>query len=110
MPRLLKQIVPNGGQPFEAYRSKSFEYSVYNLQAWLAIARISRVLQIEWPSEQLERMDAAIDFLSNLDGGNSWPFRQIRPVNYEQMHAGLLKEWQLLKPSLLSEAAGPESP
>lgn len=110
LPRLLKQIVPNGGQPFEAYRSKSFEYSVYNLQGWLAIARISRVLQIEWPSEQIERMDAAIDFLSDLDGGKNWPFRQIRPVNYEQMHAGLLKEWQLLKPSLLSEAAGSKSP
>jgi hypothetical protein len=46
--RLSSQVEPDGSQPRELVRTKSFEYSLFNLEALLACAQLSDKAGVDW--------------------------------------------------------------
>lgn len=79
--RLAAQVDPDGRQPRELARTKSFSYSVMNLQGLLALAEMGRPLGVDYwafPSADQSRLRAAVDFLAAFaDPAQAWPYPQL---------------------------------
>ena len=79
--RIAAHIEPDGRQPAELRRTRSFHYSVFNLQAFLVAARLGERVSLDlWGVESKDGrcLRKAIDFLAEqaLVKGE-WPFEEI---------------------------------
>lgn len=82
IPRLSVQLLNNGMQPFEMYRTRSLSYSIGNLSHWARIAVYSKNLGIplwEYPSDDNATLKKCYEFLYPhlLDNGKNWPYLEL---------------------------------
>jgi hypothetical protein len=81
--RVDTQIDPGGKQPHELARTRSFSYSLYNLQALMALARLGEWVQVDlwhYAAPNGASIRQAIDFLAPYaDPALAWPHPQITP-------------------------------
>jgi len=79
--RIDKQVQPDGRQPHELARTKSWGYSAYNLRHLFNLARLGEHVGVNlwnYPTRNAPRIRAALDFLLPFAaGGKKWPYRQI---------------------------------
>jgi len=79
--RLDAQIEPDGRQPQELARTRSWSYSVMNLDGWFTVARLASDAGVDLWHERAPRggsIRAALDYLVPFArGGAPWPHQQI---------------------------------
>ncbi|MFC1483417.1 alginate lyase family protein [Candidatus Neomarinimicrobiota bacterium] len=80
--RIEKQIKPDGSQPLELHRTRSYSYSVMNLKGLYLTALLGERVGLDiWSldSEAGRKLKAALDYLlpHSLEG-QAWPYEQIR--------------------------------
>lgn len=82
--RVASQIQPDGRQPHELGRTKSWSYSIYNLNAFMILALEAQQLGIELLEQETSRgvtIKAAADYLKPYTvTPESWPYEQIRDM------------------------------
>jgi len=85
--RLASQIEPDGRQPRELERTRSWSYSVMNLDGWFTVARLAEEAGIDlWNFRTADgrSLRAALDYLVPFAGGSAtWPHRQITPLEWD---------------------------
>jgi Alginate lyase len=85
--RLSSQIEPDGRQPRELERTRSWNYSVMNLDGWFTVARLAEEGGIDlwnFRTPDGRSLRAALDYLVPFAGGSSaWPHRQITPLEWD---------------------------
>jgi hypothetical protein len=82
--RLSSQIEPDGRQPRELERTRSWNYSVMNLDGWFTVARLAEETGIDlwnFRTPDGRSLRAALDYLVAFAGGGAkWPHTQIAPI------------------------------
>jgi hypothetical protein len=95
--RIENQIEPDGKQPLELERTDGLSYSIFNLEAQLYVAQLSKPLGVDlwhYTSPRGGSLSKALEFLKLYNGDPSkWSTNQLK-----KMHAGFLNE-------VLSQAA-----
>jgi hypothetical protein len=95
--RLASQIAPDGRQPRELARTRSWSYSVMNLDGWFTLAGLADEAGVDlwhYRTGDGRSLQAALDYLVPFARRAApWPHRQITPID----HAGFV--------SLLERAA-----
>jgi hypothetical protein len=85
--RLASQIEPDGRQPRELERTRSWGYSVMNLDGWFTVARLADEVGVDlWRFRTADgrSLRAALDYLVPFaEGGAGWPHRQISRIEPE---------------------------
>ena len=80
--RFKNQLRPDGGQPFELLRTKSWDYSVMNLEAMFRLARLGDAVGVDlwsWHDDAGRSLRGALDFLvPAATGERPWSTKQIR--------------------------------
>ena len=93
--RIAKQIEPDGRQPRELERTQSWNYSIFNLEAFFSAACISEKLGIElWKFESADKRSIrkALDWLVPFSTGEEkWNHKQISRFNRSKL-APLLRQ------------------
>jgi Alginate lyase len=93
--RIAKQIEPNGKQPLELARTKSFSYSAFNLRALTELAILGEHVNVDlWHFETKDgrSIRRALDFLIPYAlGEKRWGYKQIEPINPEDLAGPLLE-------------------
>jgi hypothetical protein len=83
--RISRQIGPDGRQKHELARPKSFDYSIYNLNAMFRLARLGEHVGVDlWHFKVKENASirAALDYLAPYaDAEKEWPHKQITELN-----------------------------
>jgi len=81
---IARQIENDGRQPLELKRTKSYSYTMFNLQALFALAEAGKRLDIDlyhYRTEDGRSLRAALDYVvPYYDGTKSWPGKQIKDV------------------------------
>jgi hypothetical protein len=99
--RIARQIEPDGRQPLELARTKSFGYSVFNLRALIDLASIGQNLGVDlwhYQTPDGRSLLKGLEFMSPYAAaGKKWPFQQIYEPNRDDLGELLLR-------------AGPEFP
>ncbi|MEI8206295.1 MAG: alginate lyase family protein [Kiritimatiellales bacterium] len=73
--RILAQIEPDGTQPKELDRTRTFHYNAFNLQAMFMLARLAEQVGVDLWRAGDSRMKAAMDFLAPYaDPARPWPY------------------------------------
>jgi hypothetical protein len=79
--RLAAQIEPDGKQPEELARTKSWNYSVMNLEGWFTVAKLAKDSGVDlWTfrTKDGRSLRAALDYLvPYASGERKWSYRQI---------------------------------
>ncbi|MBI5396646.1 MAG: alginate lyase family protein [Verrucomicrobia bacterium] len=76
--RIETQFLADGRQPHELRRTKSFEYSLYNLDAWLHLAELGRRFHIEvWNHRNAAGASPATGLRYLEANVNAWPYPQL---------------------------------
>jgi len=87
--RIDTQIRPDGSQPYELARTKSFGYSVMNLDGFFRLAVMGEKIGVDlWNYESGDGagLRKALDFLAPYaDPANKWPHKQIVPMSRERL-------------------------
>lgn len=93
--RIAAQVQPDGSQPRELERTKSFSYSVFNLSAMFELARLGENVGVDlWSfrSDDGRSIRAALDYLLPYAlGDRKWSHQQIEPIKAEEMVPLLLE-------------------
>lgn len=83
--RIFSQIEPDGSQPLELARTKSFSYSAMNLRAFLELAHFGRKLGVDlWNAESPDgrSIKKACEFLiPYVTNERQWEHKQIAPID-----------------------------
>lgn len=83
--RLASQIEPDGSQPRELERTKSLSYSMFNLEALFACARLGRRVGVDWWNFQTEdgrSLRQALAYVAPyLDPSKAWPKKDVEPAD-----------------------------
>lgn len=87
--RLASQFLPDGRQPEELARTKSWSYSVMNLEGWFAVAMLAREAGVDlwrYRTNDGRSIRAALDYLVPFAAGEAkWPHPQIAPASNEDL-------------------------
>ena len=87
--RLARQVEPDGSQPLELARTKSLNYSLYNLEGLFACARLAEHTGVDWWSFTTpdgRSLRAALACLAPyLDPAKPWPKNDIQPGDRSQL-------------------------
>jgi hypothetical protein len=107
--RIATQIEPDGKQPLELARTKSFSYSAFNLRALTELATLGNQVGVDlWHFETKDgrSIRRALDYLvPHALGEQSWKDKQIEPIKGEDMAAPLLRAAAIYKnPSYEADA------
>jgi Alginate lyase len=93
--RIAFQIEPDGRQPLELARTKSFGYSAFNLRALVDLASIAQNLGVDlwhYQSTNGACLLAALQFMAPYaDAHKKWPFQQIYAYNHTPVGELLLR-------------------
>lgn len=93
--RIASQIEPDGRQPAELKRTKSYQYSLYNLDALFTLAAACRGAGVDlwhYASADGRSLRQALDFLLPYAAGQKkWPYEEIEGVNGQELVSFLLK-------------------
>jgi hypothetical protein len=85
--RLASQIERDGRQPRELERTRSWSYSVMNLDGWFTVAKLAEQSNVDlWNFRTADgrSLRAALDYLVPFAGGGAaWPHRQITPLEWD---------------------------
>ena len=86
--RLASQIEPDGRQPRELARTRSWSYSVMNLHGWFTVARLAGEAGIDlWHFRTADgrSLRGALDYLVRFSSeGAAWPHQQITSVDQSE--------------------------
>lgn len=87
--RIALQVQPDGKQPFELLRTKSFDYSLYNLQALFAAASLGERVGVDlwnFATPDGRTIRKALDFLiPHAQGKEPWPWQTITGFHGENL-------------------------
>ena len=79
--QITSQIEPDGSQPLELNRTKSFNYSVFNLQAFFMLAEMGKNAGVDLYSYQTDdgrNIRKALDYIAPYaDTTKVWPYKEI---------------------------------
>ncbi|HEV2990799.1 MAG TPA: alginate lyase family protein [Candidatus Angelobacter sp.] len=93
--RVATQINPDGSQPLEQARTRSFSYSVFNLRALMELAELGRHVDLDFwhfHTEDGRSIQRALLFLLPYAVGNKkWERQQISELNPQEISPLLLK-------------------
>lgn len=93
--RIAAQIEPDGKMPRELQRTKSFDYSVFNLRALTDLACLGQNLGVDlWQFQTKDdrSIRKALDFMAPyIDREQKWPYEQIARVNRASLAMLLLR-------------------
>lgn len=93
--RIEAHIAEDGRQPHELDRTRSFDYSVFNLEALVTLARMGERLGVDlwtYQPEGKEGLRAAVAYLAPYaEPGKAWPYPQISTLNRARLYP-LLRE------------------
>lgn len=99
--RLVQHIAPDGKQPHEWARTKSFSYSAMNLVGFFHLADYGKAVGVDlwnFQSEDGRSLRAALDYLvPYADGQKKWPHPQIGGADYQLTLLPLLKRAVVFK-------------
>jgi Alginate lyase len=91
--RVARQIEPDGRQPRELERTRSWDYSIFNLRAFLHLARLGDRVGLNlwhYRSSDGRSLRGALDFLVPYAARKkSWEFPQITPFRPSELHWAL---------------------
>jgi hypothetical protein len=80
--RLARQIAPDGRQPMEMLRTKSWDYSVMNLEAWIVLADVGREVNVDlwgFATQDHRSIARALDYLEPFASGRQpWPRKDLK--------------------------------
>ncbi len=85
-PRIQSQLKPDGSQPDELARTKSWNYSLMNLRGFMALARMGESVGVDlWQYETPDgkSLKKAYQWLLPYADGQSWTYQQIEPIRYD---------------------------
>src|SRR5699024_2847290 len=90
LPMILdKMIAKDGSQPHELSRTRSWDYSVMNLEAMLIFAKAVEQVGVDvWRLENKEGVGIrkALDFLAaHLNPNKNWEYEQLGEPNYGRL-------------------------
>jgi len=81
----LKQIKEDGSQPHELKRTRTFDYSTMNLEAFLHLARLAEHVSMDlWSAQDQKILKAALFMEKHTH--DKWPFKQIRDYDYTGLY------------------------
>jgi Alginate lyase len=98
---IASQIEPDGSQPLELKRTKSYSYSMFNLQAHFILAELGRRVGVDlfgYRTGDGRSLRAALDYVTPyFNGAKPWPGKQIKEVRQpDEELAGMLRRATLL--------------
>ena len=115
--RIATQIEPDGRQPRELERTRSWHYSEFNLAAFMDLATLGTHVGVDlWNYRTTDGrgIRQAVDFLVPYAAGErKWAFDQITPFSASTMHTILRRgavEWKEPKYRALADRVGGGGP
>jgi len=83
--RIERHFQPDGSQPHELSRTRSFSYSVMNLEGFFLLARLGEGAGVDLWNHRDQRLRAGLDYLILHALKGKWPHEQITPPKLERM-------------------------
>ncbi len=84
------EFEPNGSQPRELERTRSWDYSIFNLTAYLHLAALGERVGVDlwsYHTPDGRSLRKGVDFLIPFSTGETrWPYRQITPFRASELH------------------------
>jgi Alginate lyase len=88
--RIARQIEPDGRQPRELARTRSWHYSIYNLTAFFNLAQLSDRMGLDlwhYQSKDSRSLRRALDFLVPFAAGDRpWPYPELTAFEPAELH------------------------
>jgi hypothetical protein len=115
--RLSGHIKPDGSQPMELARTRSWGYSVMNLKGFFMLAGLAKKLKIDLINDHTggkSQIQTALDFfIPYLRGDKEWEYKQIVGIDYSEscllLRLGTIYFGNLIYEELLDKYASNET-
>lgn len=108
--RIALQILPNGEQPLELERTKSWDYCVMNLDGLISLAVLGESAGVDlWNFETKDKrgIRRAIGFLYQFKGNEkSWIHKQIEPLKIEKLYPPMRRAGRVYRDEKFAKMLG----